>query len=106
MIQLTEAAAGALNSAIAATSSPIVGLRLTIESGGCSGNKYQMGLVERAEPEDLSLESHGVRIFIHPSSLALISGTTIDFVDGLEGAGFSFDNPQAKSSCACGESFC
>ncbi len=106
MIQLTEAAAGALNSAITAARSPIMGLRLSVEAGGCSGNKYQMGLVERAEPEDLSLESLGVRIFIQQSSLTLISGTTIDFVDGLEGAGFSFDNPQAASSCACGKSFC
>ena len=106
MIQLTEAAAGALNSAIAAASSTIAGMRLTVQPGGCSGLKYQMGLVASAEPGDLSLQSHGVAIFVEPSCMSSISGTTIDFVESLEGAGFSFDNPQARSSCACGKSFC
>ena len=106
MIQLTESAASALNSAITASNAPILGLRVTVQTGGCSGMRYQMGLVESAEPEDLSCESLGVRIFIDPSSVALLSGTMIDFIDGLEGTGFSFDNPQAKSKCGCGKSFC
>jgi len=106
MIQLTETAANALNSAITASEAQIRGLRITVQAGGCSGMQYQMGLVENAEPEDLSCESLGVRIFVEPSSAALLSGTTIDFIDGLEGSGFSFDNPQAKSKCGCGKSFC
>jgi iron-sulfur cluster assembly accessory protein len=65
-----------------------------------------MGLVENAEPADLSCESRGLCVFIDPSSARLISGTTIDFVDTLEGAGFAFNNPQAKSTCGCGKSFC
>jgi iron-sulfur cluster assembly protein len=65
-----------------------------------------MGLVENAEPADLSCESRGVAVFIDPSSAPLISGTTIDFIDGLDGAGFAFNNPQAKSTCGCGKSFC
>jgi iron-sulfur cluster assembly accessory protein len=106
MIQLTEAAAQALHSAITSTSTPIAGLRLTVQAGGCSGYQYQMGLVENAEPADLSCESRGVAVFIDPSSAPLISGTTIDFIDGLDGAGFAFNNPQAKSTCGCGKSFC
>lgn len=106
MIHLTETAAGAINSAIAASDAEIRGLRITVESGGCSGMQYQMGLVERAEPDDLAFESLGVQVFIDPSSAPLLSGTTIDFIDGLEGTGFSFDNPQAKSKCGCGNSFC
>lgn len=106
MIQLTEAAAQALHSAITSTSTPIAGLRLSVQAGGCSGYQYQMGLVQTAEPTDLSCESHGLAVFIDPSSVALISGTTIDFIDGLEGAGFAFNNPQAKSTCGCGKSFC
>ena len=106
MIQLTEAAAGAVSSAIADSSTPIRGLRVTVQSGGCSGMQYQMGLVENAQAEDICFESRGVRIFVEPSSLALISGTTIDFIDSLEGTGFAFDNPQAKSKCGCGKSFC
>lgn len=106
MIELTEAAAQALRTAIASTSTPIVGLRLMVQTGGCSGYQYQMGLVESAEPSDISCESHGLAVFIEPTSVPLISGTKIDFVESLEGAGFAFDNPQAKSSCSCGKSFC
>ncbi|MHB8302551.1 MAG: HesB/IscA family protein [Acidobacteriaceae bacterium] len=106
MIELTETAAGTLQSAIAATSTPIAGLRIAVQDGGCAGYQYQMGLVENAEPGDLSCESHGVAIFIDQDSAALLTGTMIDFIDGLEGSGFSFDNPKAKSTCGCGKSFC
>jgi Fe-S cluster assembly iron-binding protein IscA len=90
MIELTETAVDALRSVIETTSTPVVGLRLSAQAGGCSGYQYQMGLVECAEPD----------------SVVLLAGTTIDFVDGLEGSGFSFDNPNAKSTCGCGKSFC
>jgi len=106
MIQLTEAAADALHSAIATVPGSIAGLRLMVRSGGCAGLQYEMGLVENAGPEDISCESHGVKILIEPSSVSLISGTTIDFVDSQEGAGFSFDNPHAKSKSGCGKSCC
>ena len=106
MIQLTEAAAGALQSAIATVPRSIAGLRLMVRSGGCAGLQYEMGLVENAGPEDISCESHGVRILIDPSSIALISGTTIDFVDSQEGTGFSFDNPHAQTKSGCGKSCC
>jgi iron-sulfur cluster assembly protein len=106
MIQLTEAAAGALHSAIATVPRSIAGLRLMVRSRGCSGLQYEMGLVENAGPEHISCESHGVKILIDPSSIALISGTTIDFIDSREGTGFSFDNPHAKSNGGCGKSCC
>ena len=106
MIQLTEAAAGALHSAITTVPRSIAGLRLMVRSGGCSGLQYEMGLVEKTGPEDFSCESRGVKILIDPSSVALISGTTIDFIDNPEGRGFSFDNPHAKSKIGCGKSCC
>jgi len=81
-------------------------LRLAVRSCGCAGLQYEMGLVEDAKPEDVSCESLGVKILIDPSSVALISGTTIDYVDSQEGAGFSFDNPHAKSKSGCGKSCC
>ena len=106
MIELTETAVAALRSVIETTSTPVVGLRLSAQAGGCSGYQYQMGLVECAEPGDFSCEKRGLNIFIDPDSVVLLAGTTIDFVDGLEGSGFSFDNPNAKSTCGCGKSFC
>ena len=106
MIALTETAAGAIRSAIDATAAPIVGLRVTAVAGGCSGYQYQMGLVESADPGDICCESEGLAIFTDPESAARLTGTTIDFIESLEGAGFSFNNPQAKSTCGCGKSFC
>lgn len=106
MIQLTEAAAGALNSALSATDVPMAGLRLMARAAGCAGFQYEMGLVEKADPEDVSCESLGVKILIDPSSVALIAGTTIDFIDSEEGIGFSFDNPNSQSKGGCGKSCC
>ncbi len=106
MIVLTEAAAGAIRAAIDATSTPIAGLRVRALAGGCSGYQYEMGLVESADPGDLCGESWGLAIFTDPDSASRLGGTTIDFIDSQEGAGFSFNNPQAKSNCACGKSAC
>jgi iron-sulfur cluster assembly protein len=106
MIALTETAAGAIHTAIDATGTPIAGLRVTAVASGCSGYQYQMGLVESADPGDICCESQGLTIFTDPESAKRLAGTTIDFVNSLEGAGFSFNNPQAKSTCGCGKSFC
>ena len=106
MVQLTEAAADALHSAIAAVPQSIAGLRLTVEEGGCSGLRYEMGLVEQGKPEDISCESRGVKMLIDPLSVELITGTTIDFVNTSDGTGFAFDNPRAKSKGGCGKSCC
>jgi iron-sulfur cluster assembly accessory protein len=106
MIQLTEAAADALHSAIAGVPKSIVGLRLEVQSRGCAGFQYEMGLVEQAKPDDITCESRGVKILIDPSLVELISGTTIDFVDRQDGTGFSFDNPHAMSKGGCGKSCC
>jgi iron-sulfur cluster assembly protein len=104
MIQLTEAAARALHSAIATVPTSIAGLRLIVQAKGCAGFQYEMGLVDQVKPEEISCESRGVKILLDPSSVALISGTTIDFIDSQEGTGFSFNNPHAKSGC--GKSCC
>jgi iron-sulfur cluster assembly protein len=106
MIQLTESAVNAVRSAIKGANQPIEGLRIMVEAGGCAGFKYMMGLVADADPEDLVVENDGVKVFVDQSSLFHLDGTTVDFVIGLEGSGFTFDNPQAKSSCSCGKSFC
>jgi iron-sulfur cluster assembly accessory protein len=106
MIQLTEAAASALHSAIATVPTSIAGLRLGVQSRGCAGFQYEMGLAEQVMPEEISCESRGVKILLDPSSVAMISGTTIDFIDSQEGTGFSFDNPHANSKGGCGKSCC
>jgi iron-sulfur cluster assembly protein len=64
-----------------------------------------MGLVSQVEPGDLMFEDRGLKVYIDPASLPLLRGITIDFVICMQGSGFTFDNPQAKSSCSCGKSF-
>jgi iron-sulfur cluster assembly protein len=105
MIELTESAVNAVRSAIMAAPEPVQGLRIKVEAGGCAGLKYMMGLVAEIDPADEMVEHDGVKVFVDPESLAHINGTTVDFVIGLQGSGFTFDNPQAKNSCSCGKSF-
>jgi iron-sulfur cluster assembly accessory protein len=105
MIYLTESAADAVRSAMAAAASPVDGLRIAVETGGCAGYKYMMGLVAEPKPGDVLVEERGIKVFVEPGSVPSLAGTTIDFVINLQESGFSFDNPQAKSSCGCGKSF-
>jgi iron-sulfur cluster assembly accessory protein len=80
-------------------------LRVAVEGGGCSGFQYQFDLVDAAEDDDLRVERDGAAAVVDIVSLALLSGSEIDFVDELAGAEFRIHNPNAKSSCGCGVSF-
>ena len=80
-------------------------LRIGVRGGGCSGNSYFMEFCEGAVEGDETVVSHGVKLVVDSKSLMLLSGTTIDYVNGLMGAGFKFNNPNVRHSCACGESF-
>jgi iron-sulfur cluster assembly protein len=82
-----------------------VGLRVGVRTTGCSGMAYKLEYADAAQPEDQTFESHGVKIFVDPKSLAYIEGTELDFVrEGLN-EGFRFNNPNEKNRCGCGESF-
>lgn len=80
------------------------GLRLEIKGGGCSGMSYGLTF-DNAQEKDNIIESHGVKVFVDPKSAIYLKGTMLDFQGGLEGKGFVIKNPQAKSSCGCGNSF-
>ena len=105
MINLTDSALNAVRNAISTADKPVSGLRIMVEAGGCAGLKYNMGLVNDPEPDDTVIERDGVRVMIDDKSREYLDGTTIDFVVALEGSGFTFENPNAKSSCGCGKSF-
>jgi iron-sulfur cluster assembly protein len=105
MINLTDSALNAVRSAIAGADEPVGGLRIMVEAGGCAGYQYKMGLVGDGEPDDTVVEREGVKVFVDMKSHELLAGTTIDFVVAIEGAGFTFENPNATSSCSCGKSF-
>jgi iron-sulfur cluster assembly protein len=81
-------------------------LRVMVTGGGCSGMSYKLGFDKQpAAPSDKTFEKDGVRILIDAKSYLYLSGTTLDFTDGLSGTGFVFQNPNAKRTCGCGSSF-
>jgi iron-sulfur cluster assembly protein len=81
------------------------GLRLGVKGGGCSGLSYVLGFDEKPKESDKVMQVNGVTVFIDPKSLFYLSGTVLDFSDGLNGKGFVFNNPQATKTCGCGSSF-
>jgi len=105
MVTLTQKAVQAVHRFIEGSGGSAQGLRIQISGGGCSGFQYGMKLEPAAGADDTVIECDQVKIFIDSASLPMISGTTVDFVESLEGSGFKFVNPNAKSACACGNSF-
>jgi iron-sulfur cluster assembly accessory protein len=103
MISLTEAAAQKVKTLAAEEPGSV--LRLAVEGGGCSGFQYAIGFDSGSDPDDLTLESHGVRLVVDPVSLPYLEGSVVDYKDGLIGAGFSFDNPNVAATCGCNSSF-
>ncbi len=79
-------------------------LRMAVEGGGCSGLSYKLGLDFKTE-EDKIFESQGIQIVVEEKHLMYLDGIEIDYPDGLDARGFTFDNPQATESCGCGTSF-
>jgi iron-sulfur cluster assembly protein len=81
-------------------------LRVMVVGGGCSGMSYKLGFDNQpASASDKIFEKDGVKIIIDPKSYLYLSGTVLDFTDGLNGTGFVFNNPNAKRTCGCGSSF-
>jgi len=80
------------------------GLRVRVRGGGCSGYEYQLAFDTPREGDQV-VEQDGVKVVIDPKSLLFLTGSEIDFDDGLTGAGFAIKNPNAKGSCGCGQSF-
>ena len=80
------------------------GLRVGVRGGGCSGFQYQLAFDEQ-RAEDVVFEDHGLRILVDGQSLPYVDGSTIDYVDSLQGAGFQVNNPNVVAACGCGSSF-
>lgn len=81
------------------------GIRIGVVGGGCSGFQYSMDFEKEQRPDDLAMEQDGVKLFVDPMSSMYLQGVTIDYVVGLQGAGFKFNNPNARNTCGCGSSF-
>ena len=81
------------------------GLRLFVQQGGCAGLSYGMRFDLEPEGDDTIYEHHDLRVFVDPASIRYIEGSVLDFEGGLQGAGFTVENPNVVSECGCGESF-
>jgi iron-sulfur cluster assembly protein len=79
-------------------------IRIGVRGGGCTGFTYVFEWAEQTRPSDKVFSAHGVSIVVDPKSLVYLGGMQLDFVRGMMGHGFKFNNPNAKGSCGCGES--
>ena len=105
MINITALAAAKVNEIREAEAIEAqLGLRLRVVGGGCSGFAYDL-YFDTVTETDKTFESHGVKLVVDQMSLMYLMGTEVDYVEGLQGAGFKFGNPNVKSTCGCGSSF-
>ncbi len=106
-VVLTDPAAAKVKALLAQEGRDDLALRVAVQPGGCSGLRYQLFFDERSLDGDAVQEYQGgaVKVVVDRMSVPYLSGATIDFVDTIEKQGFTIDNPNAGSSCACGDSF-
>ncbi len=106
-VSVTEAAASKIAQLLAEEEKREAGLRVFVQGGGCSGFQYGLMIEEGAgDPDaDRIFQSNGVTLFVDPISIRYLTGAEVDFVDNLMGGGFTIKNPNAKSTCGCGQSF-
>lgn len=105
VVNLTDEALVQLKTLLEKEDNPKLGLRVFVTGGGCSGLQYGMAFDDNQREDDEVVEQRGVRVIIDEFSKNYIEGSTIDYVDGLMGAGFTVQNPNAVKSCSCGHSF-
>ncbi len=105
MVKLTDTAVKQIKQVQNLENKPGYVLRVSIAGGGCSGLSYKLDFVEAASERDKVFEQEGVKVAIDPKSFLYVDGMELDYSGGLNGKGFVFNNPNAKKSCGCGNSF-
>lgn len=104
LIKLTDPASRKVNTLLSNEDSGKI-LRIKISGGGCNGLSYKIDFVNKFKSGDIVVESSGAQVVVDSKSALYLRGTTLNFSDALMGGGFKFENPNATSSCSCGESF-
>ncbi len=104
-VTLTDAAAAKVAELLAQEDDEALALRVAVKPGGCSGYSYEMFFDAETADDDVTREYAGVRVVVDPASAELLTGATLDYSDGLQGAGFHITNPNATRTCGCGSSF-
>ena len=105
VITVTESAATKVRDLLEAEGDAAMALRVAVRPGGCSGFSYEMFFDTDVAADDNLSDFEGVRVVVDASSAELLQGATLDYKDGLQGAGFAIENPNAQRSCGCGKSF-
>lgn len=105
LIKLTANAAKKVSTLLTRQGRPAGVLRVAVVGGGCSGLQYKMDLQDAPSSRDILVESAGVRVVVDPKSALYVTGSELDYVDALQEGGFKVKNPNAATSCSCGESF-
>jgi iron-sulfur cluster assembly accessory protein len=106
LVQVSESAAGQIKRLLDAEGKAAThALRMKVIGGGCSGLQYQLMFDDQAKPNDHTVDASGVRVVVDEKSALYLVGTTLDYVDTLMESGFKIQNPNAKNSCGCGQSF-
>ena len=104
-INVSELAASKITEILAEENKQDSGLRVFVQGGGCSGFQYGLMIEETPGSGDQVIESNGIRLFVDPISIRYLKGAQVDFVDNISGGGFTIKNPNARSTCGCGQSF-
>ena len=105
MIALTDAATSKVDELIAQEGDEDLALRVAVRPGGCSGFSYEMFFDSDIADDDVATDFGAVKVVVDQSSAMLLEGATLNYSDGLQGAGFHIDNPNAQKTCGCGQSF-
>jgi iron-sulfur cluster insertion protein len=105
LINVSQTAASKIAELLAEESKPESGLRVFVQGGGCSGFQYGLMIEESPGATDQVLESNGVKLYVDPISVRYLKGAEVDYVDNIAGGGFTIRNPNAVSTCGCGQSF-
>ncbi len=105
LIKVTASAAKKVTTLLQRQGRPGGVLRVAVIGGGCSGLQYKMDLQDQPANRDILVESAGIKVVVDPKSALYVTGSELDYSDALQGGGFKVKNPNAASSCSCGESF-
>src|SRR6185295_11869540 len=105
LVRVTPGAAQKVRSLLAKQGRVEGVLRVAVVGGGCSGLQYKLDLQDRPATRDILVESAGVKVVVDPKSALYVTGSELDYVDALQDGGFKVKNPNAATSCSCGESF-
>ncbi len=105
LIRVTSPAANKINSLLSKQGRPAGVLRVAVVGGGCSGLQYKMDLQDGPASRDILVETSGIRVVVDPKSALYVTGSELDYKDSLQDGGFKVNNPNAATSCSCGESF-